>query len=120
MRQSQFFGMGFGRLGRHRGMFRHGHGWGRGRGKRRGFLAAHGASGCFSLNFAALGVICRVVRMKGDRAVRQRLLDLGLQPGCEVIVLRNAPLNDPIELKVGDSYIAIRRQEAEGVEVEYV
>jgi ferrous iron transport protein A len=74
----------------------------------------------FELNFAALGTTCRVVGIGGHPAVRQRLVDLGLCPGREIVILRNAPLNDPIEIKIGDSYIAVRRHEAAAVEVEYV
>ena len=74
----------------------------------------------FELNFAALGTACRVIDIGGHPAVRQRLIDLGLYPGREIVVLRNAPLNDPIEIKIGDSYIAVRRHEAAAVEVEYV
>ena len=74
----------------------------------------------FALNFAALGAACRVIDIGGHPAVRQRLIDLGLYPGREIVVLRNAPLNDPIEIKIGDSYIAVRRHEAAAVEVEYV
>ncbi len=74
----------------------------------------------FDLNLARLGATCRVVSVRGGQAIRQRLIDLGLHPGREITVLRNAPLNDPIEVKVGDSYIAVRRREAAEVEVEYV
>jgi ferrous iron transport protein A len=56
----------------------------------------------------------------GCGPVRQRLLDLGIRPCREVTVVRAAPLLDPIELKVGDSYIVLRRQEAAQVEVEDV
>lgn len=74
----------------------------------------------FNLNFAALGAACRIVSVEGERAVRQRLVDLGLQPGRDIVVLRNAPMNDPIEIKVDDTYVAVRRREAGHIEVEYV
>lgn len=89
--------------------------------RRRDGHGPHGVlKGIFELNFAALGAVCRVVGIGGHPAVRQRLIDLGLFPGREIVVLRNAPLNDPIEIKIGDSYIAVRRHEAAAVEVEYV
>jgi len=56
----------------------------------------------------------------GRGPVRQRLLDLGIRPEREVTVLRAAPLLDPIELRVGDSFIVIRRREAAQIEVEDV
>ncbi|RYH11410.1 ferrous iron transport protein A [Tropicimonas sp. IMCC6043] len=63
------------------------------------------------------GASCRICRLHGHGPVRQRLLDLGFQPGREITVLRRAPLNDPIELRLGDSFIVLRRREAAHIEV---
>ena len=62
----------------------------------------------------------RRARIRGHRsqgAVRQRLLDLGLMPGVEVVMVRSAPLDDPIELKLEATSITLRRKEAETIEV---
>ncbi|MGC9420033.1 MAG: FeoA family protein [Rhodovulum sp.] len=102
-----------------------GQGLGLGRG-RRGHGRGHGDAMCAacpvgcSLNEAAPGTTCRVLRLMGCGPVRQRLLDLGIRPFREVTVVRNAPLNDPIELRVGDSFIVLRRREAAQIEVEHV
>ncbi|RKT44968.1 FeoA family protein [Thiocapsa rosea] len=61
------------------------------------------------------------VRIRGHRsagAVRQRLLDLGLMPNTVVTMVRSAPLNDPIEIRLAAGSITLRRQEAATVEVE--
>jgi len=50
-------------------------------------------------------------------AVRQRLLDLGLMPNVLVTVVRSAPLNDPIEVKLDASNVSLRRREARTIEV---
>ena len=50
-------------------------------------------------------------------AVRQRLLDLGLMPNASVTVVRAAPLNDPIALRLDATDISLRRQEAATIEV---
>ena len=63
------------------------------------------------------GTRCTIRRLKGCGPVRQRLLDLGFQPGREVRMVRNAPLLDPIELQLDDSYIVLRRQEAAHIQV---
>lgn len=52
-------------------------------------------------------------------AVRQRLLDLGFVPQSEVDVIRMAPLGDPIQCKVADYHVTLRRAEAMLIEVEY-
>lgn len=71
-----------------------------------------------TLEEAAPGTRCLILRLRGEGATRQRLLDLGFQPGREVRMLRNAPLRDPIEAQVGDSFVALRRSEAAHVFVE--
>ena len=48
----------------------------------------------------------------------QRLLDLGIYPGLELVVLRNAPLEDPMEVEVNGSFLSLRHSEARFVEVE--
>ena len=49
--------------------------------------------------------------------VRQRLLDLGVMPNVSILVVRAAPLNDPIELRLEATDITLRRREAATVEV---
>ncbi|MEQ8954906.1 MAG: ferrous iron transport protein A [Gammaproteobacteria bacterium] len=44
--------------------------------------------------------------------LRSRLYALGIIPGSALEVLRLAPLGDPMQVKVGGSYISIRRSEA--------
>lgn len=70
-----------------------------------------------NLNDVVPGVCCRVKRLWGRGAVRQRLLDMGIVPGAEVTVIRSAPLRDPIEIRIGDSFVTVRRTEARGIEV---
>lgn len=75
------------------------------------------ASDALTLSDVVPGTDCTIHRLYGHGPARQRLLDLGFQPGRTLRVLRNAPLNDPIEVQLGDTFIALRRQEAEHVEV---
>jgi ferrous iron transport protein A len=49
--------------------------------------------------------------------VRQRLLDLGLMPNVKVVMVRSAPLDDPIELKLDATSIMLRRKEASTIEI---
>ncbi len=50
--------------------------------------------------------------------IRQRLLDLGFIPQAEIEVIRRAPLGDPIECRVSNYKVALRKSEAEFIEVE--
>ncbi|MCD6592826.1 ferrous iron transport protein A [Candidatus Bathyarchaeota archaeon] len=60
------------------------------------------------------GVISKVV---GDREVRRRLLDMGLTRGTEIIVVRRAPLGDPVEFLLKGYNLSLRKKESENVYV---
>jgi ferrous iron transport protein A len=75
---------------------------------------------CCTLNDLNTGCKALIRRHHGWGAVRQRLLDLGFVPGSLVDVIRSAPLKDPIQLKIGNDHISIRREEAAQIEVEPV
>ncbi|MBW1741179.1 MAG: ferrous iron transport protein A [Deltaproteobacteria bacterium] len=60
---------------------------------------------------------CRIVKVNMGGVVGQRLLDMGFMPGTTISVIRNAPLMDPIDVKVKGYMLALRRSEAKGVEV---
>jgi Fe2+ transport system protein FeoA len=65
------------------------------------------------------GQRARVVRCHGlEQPLGQRLLHLGLLRGREIEVLRRAPSGDPMEVRVLDSCLSLRRTEARLVEVE--
>lgn len=50
--------------------------------------------------------------------LKQKLLSMGFIPGTEILMLRNAPLRDPIEVKLHNCLITIRRSEAELLRIE--
>lgn len=62
----------------------------------------------------------KVVRVGGARAVRRRLMELGLVPGTSVRVVGVSPLGDPLELEVRGARLSIRKKEALSVDVEVV
>ncbi len=49
---------------------------------------------------------------------RQKLLSMGLTPGTGFIVLRVAPLGDPIEIRVRGFDLSLRRHEAAILRIE--
>jgi ferrous iron transport protein A len=49
---------------------------------------------------------------------RRRLVMLGATPGTTFEIVRIAPLGDPIEIRVRGSFISVRRDEAELMQVE--
>ena len=64
-----------------------------------------------------VGRTVQVVRVMGDGAFRQRLLEMGFVRGAKVTVLKNAPLQDPVEYMIMGSHISLRHSEAAQVEV---
>ena len=63
------------------------------------------------------GEEARIVRIGGNGAIRQRLLDMGVTRGTRIKVERRAPLHDPIEVTVKGYNLAIREEEARHVVV---
>jgi ferrous iron transport protein B len=58
-----------------------------------------------------------IVKVKGYGAFRKRIIEMGFVRGKKVEVIKNAPLKDPIEYKVMDYKVSLRRNEARMVEV---
>jgi len=75
-------------------------------------------SGRRLLTQVANGRRCRVKRHCANGAIRRRLLDLGFVPDAEVEMVRCATLGDPLELRLGDYYVTLRKCEAELIEVQ--
>lgn len=49
--------------------------------------------------------------------VARRLMELGLVPGTEIVVIRRAPLGDPLEISVRGAHLSLRRSEARHIHV---
>jgi len=58
-----------------------------------------------------------VVRIDIPPDQRGRLLEMGLLPGTPVELVRFAPLGDPVEIKLRNSHLSLRRLEAEKIQV---
>lgn len=58
-----------------------------------------------------------MIQVRGEDALVQRLLEMGLFEGEEVEVIGFAPLGDPIELQLRDYRLSLRRAEAAGITV---
>jgi len=49
---------------------------------------------------------------------RNRLLSMGLTPGTEFVVERNAPLGDPVQITLRGFRLSLRRSEAAQLQVQ--
>ena len=75
---------------------------------------------CVTLRDLEPGERCRVLKLSGNTNIRRRIMDMGVIPGSEVEVERLAPLGDPIEIKVRDYHLSLRKGEAAQIAVERI
>lgn len=62
----------------------------------------------------------KVSRISSLGATSKRIVEMGVTVGTVVEVERVAPLGDPIDIKVKGYHLSLRKEEAEGVEVEEI
>ena len=77
-----------------------------------------GESGMKTLRDVSVGEIVTVVKVRGDGALRRRILDMGITRGAKIYIRKSAPLGDPLELTVRGYELSIRKSDSEMVEVE--
>src|SRR3954462_2597427 len=77
-----------------------------------------GASLMTSLDQLRVGQRASIKGVEGSDALGQRLLEMGLMEGEQVEVLGFAPFGDPIEVRLGDYRLSLRKREAARVAVE--
>ena len=70
-----------------------------------------------SLYALEAGRHARVTAVRGSGAVARRLMEMGVVPGAPVRVIKAAPLGDPLEVRVRNYHLALRRSEAQTVSV---
>ena len=71
-----------------------------------------------TLNQLRPGERVRITRIEGGDSLVQRLMEMGLIEGEVVEVVGFAPFGDPMEVRLGDYRLSLRRVEAARVEVE--
>lgn len=60
---------------------------------------------------------CIIVKVNGHGGFRHRVMEMGFLKGKKVSVVKNAPLQDPIEYRIMQSHVSLRRSEAQHIEV---
>ena len=59
-----------------------------------------------------------MIEIRGSGKHQRRMLDLGFVPGAEVVVVRKAPLGDPVEYRIKGTAVSMRQRDADAVLVE--
>ena len=65
-----------------------------------------------------VGETAKVVKLHGEGPVKRRIMDMGITKGIEIYVRKVAPLGDPMELKIRNYELSLRKADAEMIEVE--
>lgn len=70
-----------------------------------------------TLKNARIGQTVTVKRLRGEGAVKRRIMDMGITKGTDIYVRKAAPLGDPIEITVRGYELSLRKADAEMIEV---
>lgn len=62
----------------------------------------------------------KILKIDTASELKKRLVDMGIGAGVTVVLQRNAPLGDPQEFRINNNSIAIRKIDAEKIEIEKI
>lgn len=71
-----------------------------------------------TLDRMPIGKPTKIVQVKGQGALRRRLLDMGLTPHTEVMIRKVAPMGDPIEIHLRGYELTLRMDDARNIVTE--
>ena len=65
-----------------------------------------------------VGKSAKVLSIDGNNPITRRLMEMGVVPGVSVRLIKSAPFGDPLEIRVRGYNLAMRKSEAQTIEVE--
>lgn len=71
-----------------------------------------------TLRDAKCGDTVKVLKIRGEGAVKRRIMDMGITKNTEVYVRKVAPLGDPVEISVRGYELSLRKADAEMIDVQ--
>jgi len=70
-----------------------------------------------TLHDAKIGETVTVKAIRGEGAVKRRIMDMGITKNVEIYIRKVAPLGDPVEVTVRGYELSIRKEDAKMVEI---
>ena len=70
-----------------------------------------------TLRETGIGETVKVKKLRGEGAVKRRIMDMGITKGINIFVRKVAPLGDPIEVTVRGYELSIRKADAQMIEI---
>lgn len=67
-----------------------------------------------------IGKQATITTVGGEGALRQHFLDMGVIPGTEIVLIKYAPLGDPMEFMLHGYELTLRLADAEKIEIENI
>ncbi len=65
-----------------------------------------------------IGEDAKVIAVHGDSQTTKRLMEMGVVPGASVRMIKSAPFGDPLEVRVRGYNLAMRKSEADQINVQ--
>ena len=69
-----------------------------------------------TLRDVEIGGTAKVKKLRGEGAIKKRIMDMGITKGVEIYVRKVAPLGDPVEITVRGYELSLRKADAELIE----
>lgn len=60
----------------------------------------------------------KVTKIHGEGPLKKRIMEMGITRGSSIIIIKEAPLKDPIEVTIRGYNLSLRRSEAKQIDVE--
>lgn len=67
-----------------------------------------------------IGESGKITTVGGEGALRQHFLDMGMIPGVTFTLMKYAPMGDPLELKIFDYELTLRKADAAKIQIELI
>ena len=68
-----------------------------------------------------IGQVAKVLALHSDnKALRRRLLDMGITKGVEVTIKKIAPLGDPVDIELRGYELCIRKIDMQNIDIEVI
>ncbi|MDD2970812.1 MAG: ferrous iron transport protein A [Lachnospiraceae bacterium] len=71
-----------------------------------------------TLREVKVGETVTVTKLRGEGAVKRRIMDMGITKGTPVYLRKIAPLGDPVEITVRGYELSLRKADADLIDVE--
>ena len=65
-----------------------------------------------------IGKSAVIKKVGGEGSLRQHFLDMGVIPGARAVVVKYAPMGDPMELRIHGYELTLRLADAEKIEID--